>query len=220
MKYLGLYAVIALLLAGCGMAGNGSDSTKQRAKAEQEASTDVQNKNQAQKAARMEEELKRKHMYYGAVAGTYEGEMVTNDGNFMVRITLVPSLYAYTGTRTREIGEIESDLINLVLNGKIIQWHPDSANSGVPCSVSGIRPNMDAGYITVVSNECRNLYQIYLADASAHNSSDNPPGDGELAKSISNQIQAGHISKVTRLRGTLQPSTSASIYQFDTRRTE
>lgn len=218
MKHLGLYAVIALLLAGCGMAGNGSDSTKLRAKAEQEASTDVQNKNQAQKAARMEADLKRKHAYYGAVAGTYEGEMATNDGQFRVRITLVPSLYAYTGTRTREIAEIESDLINLVLNGKIIQWHPDSANSGVPCSVSGIRPNMDAGYITVVSNECRNLYQIYLADAATQKTED--AGDGELAKSISNQIQDGTITKVTRLRGTLQPSTSASTYQFDTRRTE
>lgn len=219
MKHIGLYAVIASLLAGCGMAGNGTDSTKQRAKVEQEASTDVQNKNQAQKAARMEEDLKRKHNYYGAVAGTYEGDMVTNDGQFKVRITLVPSLYAYTGTRTREIAEIESDLINLVLNGKIIQWHPESPNSGVPCSVSGIRPNMDQGFITVVSTECRNLYQIYLADASTQETRDGTQ-DGDIAKSISNQIQSGYVSKVTRLRGTLQPSTSAALYQFDTRRTE
>lgn len=214
MKILLIGALLAL--SACGVNGSSDESTKTRAKAEEEAVTDVQNKNNAQKAARMERELMARHSYYQAIAGKYEGDIATNAGTYKMRITLVPSILPYRGERVRELSEIETDLNNLYFYVQVVQWHPNSEATAVGCRISGIRPNMNEGYMVVGSSECSNLYQVFLSDGGRDANRRGSPED--IAKSISNQIQNGHMTRVNRLTGSIQPSSSAAVYTFDTLR--
>lgn len=211
-----LTLLLGLSLIACDKKGS-VDSTKERARAEEEANGEVQRKILAEKAKKMEDDLAVRHFFYQAMSGKYEGDLVTNDGNLKIRITLAPSIPPYFGDRVRELSEIESDLNNLYFHAQIVQWHPDSQMSAVGCRITGLKPNIETGLLTIASTDCPNLYLVYIGDESSGKKTiDIEKRAAELAGVIYNE----QLNKVPRLIGSVQPSTNASTYTFNAKRVE
>lgn len=197
-----LMIAFAVLLVGCG--GNDDKRLKEKTRMEGEALTGVENNNLAGKAASMEKDLTRRHRFYQAVKGTYEGTVTSSGGNFKIRITMSPSLAPVTVERSRQLEEIASDLNNLMMNTKAIQWDPSSELSGVSCTVSDIRPDIEKGEITIAKEGCQNFYSLKIADA----------GTNTFAPELAQLVLSNRVESVQSIEGKIQPATNAAIYRF------
>lgn len=200
MNPLLVITILSLALVGC---GNGNKRLKEKTRIEGDTLRDVENKNLAEKAERMEKDLTRRHRFYQAIKGTYEGTISTSIGNFNVRVTLTPSLPPVRIDRVRQLEEISSDLNNLMLNTQVVQWDPNSTNSAVGCRVSNVRPNIETGELTISHESCPNLYQMKIADRG----SNDPIG-------LAAQILNAYTSDIDSLQGKILPSSNSSVYQF------
>lgn len=209
-----LTLLLGFSLLACDKKGS-VDSTKERARAEEEANGEVQRKILAEKAKKMEDDLAIRHFFYQAMSGKYEGDLVTNDGNLRIRITLAPSIPPYFGDRVRELSEIEADLNNLYFHAQIVQWHPDSQMSAVGCRISGLKPNMESGLLMIASTDCPNLYLVYVGDDKSGKSAKDIE---RRAVEVANAIYTEQLDKVPRLIGAVQPSTNAATYTFNAKR--
>lgn len=207
MLRLSLLTALAVLIVAC---GNGDKRLKEKTRMEGEALTSVENTNLATKAAAMEQDLTRRHRFYQAVKGTYEGTLTSSEGNFKVRITMSPSLAPIVVNRTRQLEEIASDLNNLMMNTKATQWDPSSELSAVSCTVSDIRPDIEKGEITIAKEGCQNFYSLKVSDAGTNITS------SELAKQILN----GRVETIQSIEGKIQPASNAKIYSFTAYRVE
>ena len=187
-----------------------SDGTKERATAEQEAGTDVQNSNLAKKAQKMELDLANRHYFYNAIEGEYQGSMQINNESYKIKFTFVRSLPPFTGNRIRELSEIENDLNGLYFNMQVVQWHPADDSTAVGCRVSGLKPNMDEGQLVISSVDCPNLYNVNISEGGS-NAFKNKDSK---AKYLAQKIQSKQTSKVNYLIGTVQPSSNAAKYYF------
>lgn len=208
MKYLFMLMVILGLVA-CDKAGS-IDGTKERAAAESQAGTEADNQNQANKAERMEADLTTRHQVYAALEGVYEGTLVADSETYNIKMTLSRSIQPYTGDRVRQLSEIEADINNLYFYIQVLQWHPQDSATAVGCRVSGIRPNILDGTITIATSECPNLYSIYSSDAKQEASVDR----ATLAKQLVEQVKQGVLADVPNLVGTIQPSSNAGVFNF------
>lgn len=212
LKFI-ITSICFIALIGCDQKGT-TDSTRERAKAEQEANNDVENRNLAHKAQKMESDLADRHYFYSALEGQYIGKVKVDNEFFNIKFNLVKSLPQYKGDRIRQLSEIENDLNNLFFHIQVIQWHPADMASAVGCRVSQIRPDMANGVLAIASSECVNLYTINLSDLLADKTSDL----NEKARSVAEKIINKEIARVEALVGTVQPSTNANIYQFSVQR--
>ncbi len=201
-----LLGLLVFSAIGC---GQNDKRLKEKTKIEGDALKEVENTNLSQKAESMERDLQRRHRFYQAIKGNYEGTISTKSGNFNIRVTLSPSLPPVTVSRVRQLEEIASDLNNLMLNTQVVQWDPNSANSAVGCRVTNVRPNIEKGELTISAEGCPNLYQIKIADR----------GNGHPV-SLANQILSGSLYDVDSLNGQIQPSTNANIYKFTAYKTQ
>ena len=202
-------------LAACDQKGS-TDSTKERAAAEQEGANKAENDNLANKAEVMELDLAKRHNFYSSIEGEYEGSMSANQDTYMIKLNFVRSIPPYTGNRVRQLSEIENDLNNLYFHMQVVQWHPDDLSSAVGCRVTDLRPNMDTGTLVVASTDCPNLYTIMLSDGTDSVLKDKISKSKEVAEKIKN-IQ---VMNVPYLTGTIQPSSNASKYFFNVKRLE
>lgn len=188
---------------------------KQKAALEGESSSQsqvrVENANQSAKAQQMEKDLNRRHRFYQAVKGMYEGEISTNFGTFNIRITLNPSLAPMNHNRVRQLEEISADLNNLMIQAQILQWDPKNEATAIGCRVSNIRPDIEKGTLAISTESCPNLYNISITDRSFRGSNSE---NLSLAKSLAESILEGDLLGVDSINGTVQPSTNASIFQF------
>lgn len=190
-----------LALAGC---GQDNKRLKEKTRMEGEALTGVENAALATKAEAMEKDLTRRHRFYQAVKGDYEGTIQSSEGNFKVRITLSPSLAPIQTSRVRQLEEIASDLNNLMFNTKVSQWDPGSDSSPVSCIVSDIRPDLEKGEITIVKEGCANFYSLKIAD----------PGTNAVARDLAKLILDNRLEEVQAIEGRIQPATNAKIFRF------
>ena len=210
MKTLLLLLVCVGLLA-CDKKGS-VDSTKARARAEEEANGDVQKQRLVEKVRKMEDDLSVRHHFYTAMSGKYKGVLYTGDEELKIKITLAPSIPPYLGNRVRELSEVEFDLNNLFFNVQIVQWHSDSNDSAVGCRVSELRPNMQTGQLIIASPECPNLYIINIGD----DLSGNRPNVYEArAAVLADELFNLRLDNIERLLGMIQPSTIAKTYYFN-----
>lgn len=171
----------------------------------------VENANQSAKAEQMEKDLIRRHRFYQAVKGIYEGSISTSFGNFSIRFTLTPSLAPMNHNRVRQLEEIAADLNNLSLNAQILQWDPRNTATAIGCRVSGIKPDIEKGTFAISTESCPNLYQISITERSySGTSSENT----SMAKKIAEQILEGDLVDIDSIVGTVQPSTNATIFKF------
>jgi len=196
-----LLAALAVMSVAC---GNDNKRLKEKSRMEGEALTGVENNNLAAKAVAMEKDLTRRHRFYQAVKGTYEGTLDTSEGSFKIRITMSPSLAPIIVSRTRQLEEIAADLNNLMMNTKASQWDPGSNLSSVSCIVSDIRPDIEKGEITIAKEGCQNFYSLKILDAGTNASS------SELAQ----MVLKGDILSIQSIEGRIQPATNATIYRF------
>lgn len=196
-----LFSALAVLTVAC---GNDNKRLKEKSRMEGETLTGVENNNLAAKAAAMEIDLARRHRFYQAVKGTYEGTLTGPEGSFKVRITMSPSLAPISVTRTRQLEEIASDLNNLMMNTKASQWDPGSTLSSVSCIVSDIRPDIEKGEITIAKEGCQNFYSLKIADA----------GTNAAPSDLAQLVLKGDILSIQSIEGRIQPATNAAIYRF------
>ena len=159
----------------------------------------------------MEADLTKRHRFYQAVKGIYEGDIKTNLGSFRIRLTLTPSLAPVPVNRVRQLEEISADLNNLSLNAQVVQWDPNNANSAVGCRMSGIRPDIMKGELAISTETCPNLYLIKVGEREFSGSSFE---NSEVAARISMQLLSGDLSEVDSINGQVQPSTNASVFKF------
>lgn len=201
MKSLFIFTLLSILATSC---SQGDERLKEKARIEGDTLRDVENANLASKAQSMEKDLERRHLFYQAIQGSYEGTIDTDTGSFNIRITLTPSLPPIRINRVRQLDEISADLNNLMLNTQVVQWDPNSPNSAVGCRVSNIRPNIEKGELAISAESCPNLYLIKVADR----------GGNTSALTITNWVLNGDMAEVDSLIGKIQPSTNANTFNF------
>ncbi len=178
-----------------------------RAQAEEQLK--LENGNLTAKATKMEEDLAKRHLFYQATAGTYEGAIETEEGNFNVRVTLVPSLTPFPVNRVRQLDEIAADINNLYLNAQIVQWSPDNTMTSVGCRVSNVRPDLVNGTISIASSECSNLYILNISNVKA-----TATRRATASKTVASDIYKKKVKTVSALVGEVRPTTNAAIYDL------
>jgi hypothetical protein len=209
MKQIILIAALSIGLIACDNKGS-TKSTQDRARAEEEANTQVENQSQAAKAQQMEKDLADRHFFYGALEGEYEGNLRVDGEKYRVKFVLTRSLPPYSGERVRQLSEIENDINNLFFHMQVVQWHPSDPSTAVGCRVSGIRPNMDQGVLTIASPDCPNLYTVLLSEGGSNAFTQKI----EKAEVVADKVRNRVISEVPTLIGSVQPSSNASRYTF------
>lgn len=226
MKNAILFTMSLALLTACGATEDeAAKKTKERAAAEAAGTIDAEKKNQAEKAAQMEQDLAARHAYYRSMTGEFAGELTTSRAVRNISFNIFPSIPPYTGGRVRQLSEIEADLNNLFLFVQVKQW-PKGSNNTVSCRIGGIRPNLSSGQISLASTECANVYQVFLADEGTENlrlTADrrdlaNRDAVASRATGIAGALRGG--SRIDRFVGVLRPSTLNEVYTFDMRRTQ
>ncbi len=214
MKRKWVFFLLSICFLGCQKDDGQKFREIQRevGEAQSQGDLDIQN----QRATFMERDLTRRHRFYQAIRGTYEGITTTEKGDFNVRMTLVPSLppYPLDSKRIRTMEEVAFDLTNLHFNIHIVQWNPKNLLSAVGCTVEGIRPDMVTGEIFIASKDCSNFYSFFLSDGHIKE-----VGNGESvleekpnATALSSAVLEGTLNMITQLYGQVRPTTHASIY--------
>lgn len=184
---------------------------KENAASESESQLKVENANLSAKAEQMEKDLKRRHRFYQAIKGMYEGDISTSFGTFNIRITLNPSLAPMNHNRVRQLDEITADLNNLMIHAQILQWDPKNEATAIGCRVSNIRPDIEKGTISISTESCPNLYQISVTERGYPGSSSE---NTTMARRVAEQVLEGDLREIDSINGTVQPSTNASIFKF------
>lgn len=159
-----------------------------------------------ERAKLMEADLARRHRFFQAIKGTYEGSFQTEAGLFSIRVTLTPSLPSYPKdpNRTRTVEEVESDLMSLHFKAWIVQWNPQNPLSAVSCR-DEMHPDMNRGEIEI---NCENRYKLLLSDASIIKTLK------EQAVALAQAILEGKLETILQLHGLVEPGTNASRYEF------
>lgn len=206
--------ILGILLLSLSCSKN-NDRLKEKAALESESATisqvSVENANLARKAEIMELDLAKRHLFYQALKGVYEGNIQTNLGNFSIRVTLTPSLPPTHVTRTRQLEEIAADLNALAVNAQVIQWDPNNPNSAVGCRMSDIKADFARGELAISTESCPNLYLISLTERGFSASS---AENAETSARIADQVLNGDLTEVDSIAGKVHPSTNASIFKF------
>lgn len=211
MKY------VIILLALCALASCSKDDKrmKERASVEGESSSRsqirVENENLSNRAEQMERDLQRRHRFYQAIKGTYEGQIVARSETYGIRVTFTPSLAPMAHSRVRQLEEIASDLNNLTLNAQILQWDARNEATAIGCRVSSIRPDIEKGTVAISAESCPNLYLISVTEREQRGTSDEM---AHVAQRLAEQVLSAGLDDIDSINGTVRPSTNARVFEF------
>lgn len=202
------------LLAGC-QSDNQQLADKAAIEAGEASRKQVETENR--RATEMEKDLAQRHRFYQAVAGTYEGTLQTDQGDYQMRVTLVPSLPVYKAERTRRPEEVASDLNNLYFNAQLIQWNPASPLSATGCRIEQIRPDLLKGEINIASSNCPSFYSIRISDE--RETKGEKPDSGherkkDRAREVATSVLEGKIESVPQIFGQMRPTTNPTVFPF------
>jgi hypothetical protein len=218
-----LLAFLALGLSSLMGCENGDQLMRDKAGLEGEIAAKKQiqeeNENLEKKSKTMEEDLSRRHRFFQALKGTFEGKMKSRSaGGFNVKFIFVPSLPPYNSKRIRQLEEISSDLNGLYFTVQVVQWSGDSPMGAVGCRVENVRPNLGTGEVSIASEGCPNVYLLKLDDASQGISGDE---DGsKLSHKLAEDILDGHLESLSELQGQMHPSTNAVVYNVNVKKAQ
>ena len=185
------------------------EQARQEGRAQAEEQMNIENGNLSSKAQKMEADLSNRHRFYQSISGTYEGKLTTEQGEFNIRLTLIPSLAPYQSDRIRQLEEITQDLNNLYFNVQIVQWSAENQLSSVGCRATGIRPDLTNGTISIASPDCANLYLLSISSSKLKE-----PKPFTLAKDAATMIAKAKLKSVPALMGEIRPTTNAAIYKL------
>lgn len=216
-------AFISILLIGCQDEDQRfKDLQKKTGKFGTEGGFEAEN----ERTMQLEADLTRRHRFFEALKGTYEGSFQTEEGEYAIRMTLVPSLppYPKDPNRIRTIEEVTNDLTSLHFNVQVLQWNPANKLSVVSCQVEEVHPDMNMGIISVLGGTCQSYYGLLLSNGLKNiedsMKEDDKVSQKEQAVNMALAILEGRLISVMQLRGVLQPSTNASKYEFLINRAE
>jgi len=210
MMKLGFILVSSILvLAGCNLGDGQKDvlALGDQAIVQARKQVEADNENRLRRAREMEEDLGRRHRFFQAVRGTYEGLLKTEAGEFHIRLTLVPSISPFPVQRSRTLEEIAAELSGLHLNLHIVQWSGENSRTAVGCRIEGVNPDLVRGQLDIASESCPNMYSIRI-------SGDSQAGTPEDSDAVATEILDGRREVVESLAGQVMPSTSAGIFEF------
>ncbi len=221
-------AILAIFLVSCNPQAS-NDGLKEKAQIESETSAKNQTKAaieaQNKRATEMEQDLSRRHLFYQALKGRFEGSFTTELGEFQIRIILSPSLNPLATDRVRLPEEVASDLNNLHFNAQFQQWSTNRPTSAVGCRVENILPDITKGALSIVSANCTNVYFLVLsetgdgADLSARDHYKQTI-DKAVGTRVSQDITSGKLNSLNELTGFIQLSNAANSYYFRAKRVE
>jgi len=170
-----------------------------------------------ERALLMEADLARRHRFFQATKGTYEGRFQTEAGLFNIRVTLIPSLppYPKDSNRIRTEKEVESDLMSLHFRVRMLQWNPQNPLSAVSCQ-DEMHPDMNRGEIEI---NCENRYKLLFSDASSIKALKDlelldENQEKEQAVVMAQAVLEGKLETILQLHGLVEPGTNASRYEF------
>lgn len=127
-----------------------------------EKQIEEENRNLAAKAEVRENDLRLRTDFYKAFVGTYIGEIKVLGIKSIIELKVQQSYIPSQVTYVRSLDQIESDISKVSLNFLFKHYAPNSDRS-TPCQILDARPDTKTGAIALSSGECRNFYQLYLA---------------------------------------------------------
>lgn len=180
----------------------------------------AENENLKKRSTEMEADLSTRHKFYQAVAGTYEGDLVTGEGKFKVRLKLTPSISPYPISRIRLPEEIANDIQNLHFNLLVVEWNAENKDAAAGCRIEGLKPSIVEGEATVTKESCSSLYAFRLFDKKVVQPDEvgKPNMAFEFSERVVKEILAGKITQVSEIHGEKQLTTNANIYTFKAKR--
>ena len=111
--------------------------------------------------------------------------------------------------------EINYDLSNLALNMNIKLENPRVSNSAVSCIVENYRPDINKGIINIISESCKNIFKLMLAD-------DFTVSDFQTqerrATQLAQSVRNNEIEQIDILSGLFESSVSTNEYEFKLKR--
>lgn len=221
MKVRLLLVSAALMLAACDQKGS-PDSTKERARAEEDAGRESEEQVLSQRAQKMEAELKGLHHYYGALEGSFIADFSMRGRSYKLQLVYQRTIPAFEGGRVRQLSEIEAEKNSLALRVTANQWEEVNnrivEGSNVQCEATQVKfQNLESGKLTAVA-ACKfssNTYTVMFSEEGV--------AVAELeqrAKDLADRVKKKELSKVDTLAGEVRyASQPSNPIRFTARRT-
>ncbi len=208
-----LILTTVILLSSCSKGGDDRLAEQENIRAKEQLQ--AQNDNQREWAEKMESDLNKRKYFLKAIQGKFEGEFEIEKTIFSINAKFIPSIPIEFHSRTRTLAEINYEIQNLNLNLNVKIENPRVANSAVNCTIEGYKPNVKKGAINVISESCKNIFNIYLADSL------NELTISEIlqsAENISKDVVIGNLDTIDFFNGTFESSVSSKQYEFQLKR--
>ncbi len=152
---------------------------------ETEKQIEVENENIRKRVVAMEADLSRRHRFYDAISGIFNGKYPkkTSGGEILnARVTMSKTSPYFKTDRVRTLEEVTNDLNNLSLNVQLSIW--DSEVS-IGCLFESVKPDLQTGALLMASENCSRSLTIDL---------------GEMSSDIATAISKGDQQKAEFLR--------------------
>ena len=157
MKTL-LLILVAFVLSACDKPS--SDGTYERAKKESEAGKDAQNGNLAEKAQKMEDDLRRRYRFYSGVSKKYNGKFKIKENEYVMSVSMSPTIHVVDTGRVRTLEEIQDDLNNLFLIAEVKISDLEGSIGAPGCVFKDVKPDIMSGTVRLIDGGCGNTYTI------------------------------------------------------------
>ncbi len=207
------------ILSGC----QNDDRLKEVTSVQTAAELKQQKEFQESRAQILETDLAERQKFFQGAAGTYEGTVQTPDGDYSIRIRLVPTVPPYKPDgRIRYEEEVINDINALHFSAQIMQWKPGSAIGVMGCRVDDIRPDLNEGVIQIADPECPSFYEIHISDgqpsAGRTTATQQRAMRAQGARNLSARLMAGERDEVPALTGEVYPTSASVAYPFTAKR--
>lgn len=217
MNAKGIAGLIAMttLIAACG-----SDDQRLRDRAaiqSQEAAkraVEEENKNKEQWATQMEADLERRYAFYESLEGTYEGMVPMETSDFEIRLNLRMNQTAFDSDRVRAVEEIQEEIERMSFTAEMTLSSIDGYVAA-GCVFEEIKPNLKTGDVFLASEECKQVYDVFLSDEDLI---EEVKKEGDLKESYAFDPSAKY--KVETLRASMRFLLRAGEYDFVLERVE
>lgn len=203
-----------VLLLSCSKGGD--DRLAEQADIQAREQYQAQNENQKMWAEKMEEDLNKRKRFIQAIEGDFFGEVDVQNISFDINARFVSSIPIAFPSRVRTLDEINFELQNLNLNLFVKLENPRVPNSAVTCVVEGYRPDVNKGAINIITESCKNSFHLSISDSTLDVRSD----EARLkdSRSLAAQVTSGSVSRVEKVQGVFESSTSNQKFKFQLRR--
>jgi hypothetical protein len=159
-----LFKIIFLLsIVAFSSCRNAEDQLKQDATVQGTEAANASQRVENARATETEQSLATRQNLYHAMTGIYSGTLqITDTISATYTLDLVPTVWPYCGTRTRNSDEISSDLRNLSFQ---VELRADmTGDIHFSCVFSSVLPNELTGGLYLAKESCPYSAQVWLGD--------------------------------------------------------